>query len=368
MRYHFNIFFSAIFKIISTFTLLFIFHFSLIGQTGNHINARGITLLADQDFFSPIGNEDRNYTMGVGIGVMGEKTGKDYLVLPFIRKSLDRLFQLDSLSTDQYINTMSLLSSNFTPLDLVPSTPVTNDRPYGSFLGFSSSQLRVVNGGDSNLRNDFSILSTFNLGLLGLRVGKEVQSFIHEKHLFGSQRPIPQGWHNQISNGGELTLLYRLEVRKPMSYIRRNKRYILQLTSSLEGMAGYYTNAAAGLQFRLGYFSDHYWMGNNTTSAIISHNPANMSWLNFYVFAGVKGRLVLYNALLQGQFKANDFAFDETEISRFIRELEVGAVLRLGKRLSLLYSINSRTPEFRAATARSHYWGTAMVSFVWPVN
>ncbi|MEJ0030041.1 MAG: lipid A-modifier LpxR family protein [Bacteroidota bacterium] len=217
--------------------------------------------MTDQDFFFPPKNKDRNYTMGVSIGVSGPCWDKNSRVFPWLRKQVDKAFFMNRLHKNskgkRYISGMQLVDGAFTPRDIGNKNVIDTDRPFGNIFGVMQSRTTTFvtgNGTDENT----SLTTRFGVGLLGLRIAESVQSWIHKN--ITPERDIPKGWPNQISDGGELTLLYQVQYNH-LIYEDVNdhnpvddpwvEKY-LQATWMAEGNVGWYTNAAAGLGLRVG--------------------------------------------------------------------------------------------------------------------
>ena len=89
------------------------------------------------------------------------------------------------------------------------------------------------------------------------------------------------------------------------------------------------------------------------------------SQFEFFFTFGIRGRAVLYNALLQGQFKENPYTLHWGQINPLILESELGLVMRY-KNISLLYHpFQLRTAEFRLPTSRTHIWGSVSFFVSW---
>lgn len=332
----------------------------------------GIFVLTDQDVFQKAYNEDRNYTMGILIGVYGPFTDKNYLLFPFLRKKIDGLLGFDSVhrkndALERYA--LSLFGSGFTPLDIANPLPVRDDRPYASLLAIASSHTSAKLSG----RRPWSLTTELSIGVLGLNIAKNAQSHIHENHWLGSQRPLPMGWHNQISHGGEPTLLYRATCRNLIyEYGKINpKRHVkvqrLQISALYEGMIGYYTNAAAGVDVRLGFFTNPFWDANTGMSTGMSEAPTEgpkpKDGFEMFLYGSLRGRLVGYNALLQGQFRKSVHTMSATQIERLVGEYEFGLGIRLWKVQAFWGIIAGRSPEYRAQMQRPHVWGSVMLRY-----
>lgn len=354
--------------------VLALFPFLTRAQDATVTRNTGFYLLFDQDVFAPAYNEDRNYTMGLNIGVFGPFADKNAFGLPFLRKKVDHFFGFDAIHCRNDILTqasLSLYSSAFTPLDIANPNPIPGDRPYASVLMLGSGYISV------NEPARYALLTEFNIGALGLNLGKAVQSYIHEHHWAGSTRPIPMGWHNQISNGGEPTMLYRLLLRRlihehnwPKPF-RDQTMHRFQLNATAEGMVGYYTNAAIGMEARAGLFSNPFWDMYSGSSTGMNQAPPpgqKMPFFECWTYGALRMRVVGYNALLQGQFRKTDYRMTAAQINRLIGEYEMGLGVRIW-RIQLLWGIIAgRSPEYSGDYSRPHIWGSAMVRANWPIQ
>ena len=106
--------------------------------------------------------------------------------------------------------TFAILGSAFTPETIRASTIQRGDRPYGSIFGASATR---TTHDDKN--DEYAWTSQLILGALGLDVSKNTQSELHRflRRRCSCLTPYaPQGWHNQISDGGEVTGLYRCSI------------------------------------------------------------------------------------------------------------------------------------------------------------
>lgn len=334
-----------------------------------HDSSYGFGLIFDQDFFTPQ-NQDRNYTMGVSININGPVYDKNYFVLPLLRKGADCLFGIKKWHNEgeQYITGLQLFDGAFTPLNLESTVPLRDDRPYGNILGVASSRTTVINASSDDPGEQSSITSRFVVGILGTRVGEAVQSYIHKKFFYG-KRAVPIGWPTQISDGGEPTLLYQLQYMKPLFEEVNPKEPRLkriQATWTMEANIGYYTNMASGFAFRIGRFTTPFWKFTNSGMSTVSQKVTRIDKKpEFSFFVQFRGRAVVYNALLQGQFKHTDYVLTGNQVNRFLLEAESGLLLNLGK-LTLIYEpFIMRTSETALPLARSHSWGSAAVYFNW---
>ncbi len=362
-------------RLIFFFCVLFAHH-SLISQTipppsPVADNTNSVAIIADQDFFAPQ-NEDRNYTMGFSINLTGIWCDKNWLVIPWLRKGIDRFLGLRNWHQrgETYITGMQLYDGAFTPLIIDSPTPITDDRPFANILGLSSSKTSLMNG-DLDLQYQSSISTRFAIGILGTRVAESVQSYVHKNHIAGSQRPVPLGWPTQISNGGEPTALYQIQYLKPIfeESATSSQMKTLQGTLLLEANLGYYTNMATGITLRIGRFSSPFWLLNNSGMSVANQAASKSArpsrYPEFHFYTSFRGRAVMYNALLQGQFKHNDFELNKNQINRFIFEGEFGLNVHY-RFLTILYApYIMRTAETNLTQKRNHYWGSLAAYVQW---
>ena len=284
-----------------TLMLVFYSFFNLNAQETDNIYRypAGVYIYTDQDIFPDLihpkrkvaFNEDRNYTMGMIIGYFGMTANSNYWGVPLLRKQVDRFLGFDCWHCENDAisrASMFILGNAFTPLDIERTDVVEGDRPYASLLLLGSSFTSADD--DAGL----SITTELGIGALGLNHGKVFQSTIHREHWLGSTRPVPLGWHNQISNGGEPTFLYRVNFRKRFFEQNWNSekypaQHRFQLIGTGEGMVGYYNNVAAGVEARVGYFSNPFWDMVSGVGTGMNQNPSTQvrqAPVEFFLFGG----------------------------------------------------------------------------------
>ena len=321
----------------------------------------GFSLYMDNDLFYPPTNDDRNYTMGLGLQISGEWVDRTNLTWPL--RFIDRMLRVESRRGGRRnFHSVIFGGSGYTPDDLEDSNPIFNDRPYASLIYFSTSILSV---GD---KNDWAFTTELTLGLLGLDVAENLQTFIHQNV---SDSAIPKGWKHQISDGGEMSVLYRLRLEKQFldyANISMGDWDLLQTSVGLDLGLGYYTYARGGPMIRIGYIKTPFWgfepnpLGPNTKrqTTDLSDSAGAGGRLKLikeaFLFAGFSGILVGYNALLQGQFRNSDVTFSNSEIERFLYDMSAGFGMTLGP-INLSYAIAARSDEFQGTRGRDHIWG-----------
>ena len=341
----------------------------------------GVSIFTDQDLLDPWRNMDRNYTMGAGIGLTGAvfsgfSAWPNRIVLGFADPGIVETFLTK--------HELYLVGSGFTPDSLGSVVPVIGDRPYGSIFGLSNRRVVVPihmrDEPDAEGEYEYypvAIRTEVVLGLLGAGVSASIQPWIHEHN----SSVVPLGRHNEISDGGEPTALFKIQYERrltscifgdgqPCGHFAPYQRRHFEVTTWVEGLAGYYTGAAAGIRGRFGLLSSEFWDFDGSPGSTIGqatgggNSPQNR--FELYGFVNMNGRGVLYNALLQGQFKSNPYELTWSQINKGIAEFQTGAVISipLGStwRFGLGYLYSGRTREFSGAHARAHTYGAGFVT------
>ncbi len=226
------------------------------------------------------------------------------------------------------------------------------------------------------------IRTEFTLGILGLRIADTVQTAIHRQRRASNQKKDPsavtpydpQGWKYQISDGGEPTAKYTVSFLQVAQETRFHD-VGLQAEASL----GYYTNVAVGPIVRVGILRSDLWA--LSTNPLTAYNQGACSpdepscgglpsrdrspgKLEIYAWAAGRGRLVAYNALLEGALRHSDVAFGATQIEPFVREFEVGVTTSLHNWV-LTIALARRSAEYNVGVPRSHTWGGVYITKRW---
>ncbi len=332
-------------------------------QGADGADDKGIGIYFDQDLLIPSVNEDRDYTMGVAIEIFWKDGPKSVKLLDDALGWINRKTPWAKVKSDSQRSLM-IGSVNFTPDDLANRNPIFNDRPYASLLYLSSKRVITPNSEQNNGKHEsrHNVMGTeLQIGVLGLGIARSVQTSLHGymRGLYNSDKPVdPMGWDHQISDGGELTLKYRV------SYGERIKRgSYWDLAYTADGSIGYQSNASLGLQARLGRRKSGFWT--------LPFDPINRG--NFlpstargelYLWAAYRVRGVLYDALLQGQFRHSDVTFGSSDINRLVHETGVGLTFDY-KPIQLTFSHNYKSSELDGAASRSHHWGGILFIFRW---
>jgi len=307
--------------------------------------SRGIGFYFDQDLLVPLANEDRDYTMG--------------LALEFFWQKKDGIYPLDGLAgragewlglgrgDDNVITSFIVGSVNYTPNDLSISAPILEERPYASLIYLGNKRIRAS--------KHSAVAVEALLGVIGTRVAEEVQLGLHGwwRDVADTSEPVdPQGWHNQISDGGELTT--RLRFSNSRLRAELPGKWDLATTWSLS--LGYQTNASVGISSRVGKLGSSFWS--------IPFDPVNrgsflpsLSSDEWYFWAAYRARLVGYDALLQGQFRHSEHTFEYDQIEKLLHEGAIGVTLASGP-AQVTFSVNAKTAELKQSARRQHFWGS----------
>lgn len=305
---------------------------------------------------------DQNYTMGLGFGYASFKFNDSYAFKPI--ESINYIFVPKKIrSHDNSLPpSITLNGTAFTPDELRDSNVIYNDRPYAFLLYLSTKKF---------YSKERSFISTeFNIGIIGLDLGKWVQTSIHNvMNDNNTHEPYtPQGWHNQISNGGEPTFLYMFNYE----YLNIKRTYF-EFKTGAQGMIGYYIGANFQTSARLGWLDNSKWMG--------SYNPLgggnknfnknnNKKKFEFFLFGSLKPTTILYNEMLNGGLRNSNHTLNWNEINHFILEWNTGLGLSIpthkkSNSLDLFWAVNAgRTSEINTSLSRAHQWGGIYITYV----
>ena len=335
------------------------------GQDAEDIDPRaekaygGWSLNLDNDLLSG-GGRDRDYTGGLALSFAGENTRNWLFSLDSVREFITRITRFDRLYKDQ--DSISRHSQEFgftlfTPNDISVAEPIQDDHPYASLFFVSNAAQFILP--DRKL----SFQSNLTFGLLGLSLADSIQGGIHS--VIGSDEP--QGWDNQISEGGELTARYSLGVQKTLIE-GLGPGFNTQFAINTEASVGFTTDASVGLGMRWGRLERPWYTFNPHLAEYISVGPppngriASTGRREMFLYAGVNLKYRFYNAILQGQFRDSVVSFDRDELDPVIFEGWVGFITEVlsGYRFGLF--LRGRTAEIESALATDPVWGGFIIS------
>jgi hypothetical protein len=255
------------------------------------------------------------------------------VVLPALRRLPGaRLLRLSAGGVSQF--GLRLSYDGFTPLRIQDPFIRVGDRPYASYIYADYFRALTQPGRQRRLT------ATLSLGLIGPAAGaKGFQTKLHA--LLGA--PTPRGWDYQIRN--DLVLGYSVRLEQRLLAVGQVVELIGGGTAALSTLRTY-----AGLdgRLRLGLFTPYF--DNLSGTARATPRRAQL-----YAEAGLDGRLVGYDATLQGGLLRRDNSYElrAQDLKRGV--LRATGTLGLGYAgLRLEASAVGISPEFGGG--RRHRW------------
>ena len=316
---------------------------------GDEKHNSGWRVNADNDLLTGQ-STDRDYTGGLALTLSGKRV-QDYLLsIDAWRAGIDGLVKFPHLY--QSSDTMSFHSQQygmtlFTPEEIDSVAPVYDDRPYASLFFMSNTEFTVVP------EKNTAYVSILTIGLLGLDLAEDVQRSMHSI----TDSDVPNGWQHQVSSGGEPTVMFTYGVQKNI-YSSNDQQLKLEYEANL----GFITDVNAGFSWRWGRINSPWWAFNPYQSKymqqsmpVFSSNKVSHKD-DFYLWAGGRLNLRVYNALLQGQFRHSEVTVSSADLERLVAEYWFGVTREFVKKYSASIFIRGHTDEFKGPNARSAAW------------
>lgn len=305
----------------------------------------------DNDILVP-GSRDQDYTYGMSLSFTGGGVEEHWASLHAPLGWLDQRVGLGrGISNVIESSKIEYGLFGFTPEDIEMKAPGQDDRPYASLIYVSSTRERY------DPAYQVSWQSTFTLGVMGLSVVGDIQDFIHSS--FDGDRP--QGWQNQISDGGELTARYSV-ARQRLLYQSGSG---LEIKTTLQGSVGYITEASWSLSLRTGKIQTP-WISFNPelTSYGEKSTPSDVGRVSEnYFWTGLSFKARAYNVFLQGQFKDSMVTYGSDELNHGIFEAWAGYTVALDEGYSFTYSVRGHTSELKEGVGdRNVVWGGLQIT------
>jgi hypothetical protein len=307
------------------------------------------------------GGRDRNYTGGITFAQSGRRAAERALSLDGLLRKIDNLFNIGADSQANVWHSMQFGLLVYTPEQVSIIEPIFDDHPYSNLIFMANSRQWLSDDNKSVTR------SMFLLGLLGTNTAKTLQSTLHS--LIDVEEA--NGWHNQISDGGEPTFRYSLSRTRFLktNYAKNFASY--DISATVETNIGYTTDVNAGISLRLGRINSLGWLSlpepsDHFTAAyppLILHSGNRKTEL--FLMAGANLRLRAYNVFLQGQFRDGNVTYAYDELNPLIGEAWIGAGLAFDNGWQASFVIRGRTREFEANQSANHAWGGLTLSRVW---
>ncbi len=306
----------------------------------------------DNDVLVP-GGRDQDYTYGINFTQTGNNAREASISLNNPLLVLDKWLgnERSSLSLQEAFS-REIGVFGFTPEDISISQANPNDRPYASLIYLSSSREQI------DLVDNVAWKSTLTLGALGLAIVGELQNVVHEAT--NSERP--QGWDNQISDGGELTGRYVVARQKYIEGFSDN----LEVKSTVQASLGYLTEASWSLSFRKGRIHSP-WSSFNPELASYgeksSHSSNSKPVNEHYFWAGVALKARVYNAFLQGQFRNSAVTYEHNQLNPVLIEAWAGYTFAFKQGYRISYVLRGHSSEIReGAGDRNLLWGGIIIA------
>jgi hypothetical protein len=293
---------------------------------------------------------DRDYTGGGAVTLSGKRAQQYPVSIDSWRAGIDGLVNFSDLfqeadfasfHSQQYGVTL------FTPDDIDSNEPVYDDRPYASLFFISNSEFTVVPA------KNVAYVSRLTLGILGLDLAEDIQATLHA--ITGSD--VPNGWQHQVSAGGEPTAM--------MTWAMQNNLYTAndhQLKAEYEANLGFITDVNAGFSWRWGQINSPWWAFNPYQSKYVQQSmpvfasEGKNKSDEFYIWAGGRVNLRIYNALLQGQFRDSEVTVSNDDMQRMVAEYWLGVTREFVKRYYVSAFFRGNTDEFKGPSARNGAW------------
>ncbi len=304
-------------------------------------------LAMDNDMLAPL-DRDQDYTYGINFTYTGSRAKDLWVSLDKPLGGIDRLLRVDDYS-EQGVHThhFEVGLFGFTPDDIKLATAIPDDRPYASLVYISSAREQL------DLMEKTALKTTLTLGVLGSSMVGELQNSVHA--VIGGKEA--NGWHHQISDGGELTARYSIARQDYLGRLFDN----LEIKSTLQASAGYLTEVSWSLSMRSGQYHT-LWSSFNPELASYgeksSYTTSGDSVREHYFWAGISVKARIYNAFLQGQFRDSDVTYDRSELNPVLVEAWAGYTVAFNNGYRISYVLRGHTSEIQhGAGDRNLLWG-----------
>ncbi len=297
----------------------------------------------DNDLLSPK-NRDQDYTYGISFGYASPELGSRGLSK--VQSSLDTLLGLPAKNLRG--SAFEFGFYGFTPSNVQSSEANYTDRPYSSLVYVSTTAERL------NWEKQSVLRSQLTLGALGLDLVGDLQNMTHR--FTGGHEA--QGWHNQISNGGEATFRYSIARTKLLKADASN----LELKHTASASLGYITEASWSISSRIGKIATPWHSFKpeiknyaESRGAKRSKSPESYFWL------GSSIKLRGYNAFLQGQFRHSEVTYDHQQLRPVVVEAWAGYTHELRSGYHINYGLRGHSSEIKEGDGdRNVIWGGVM--------
>ena len=307
-----------------------------------------------------LAESDRDYTGGFAVTLSGSRAAEYLFSLEGVRSWLDGLLGVEGFYNDRthfQLHSVQYGFALFTPGDIVDPAPQFDDRPYGSLFYLSNTELTVLPSSNA------AWMSTLTFGFLGLNVAEDIQEALHS--LTGSD--TANGWANQVSSGGEPTLMYTV-ARQHNHLDAVNEPVRHEVKTAWEGNVGFSTDVNASLSWRWGRINTPWYSFNPQHSEYIQLGAPVVGGKRvsgrgeFYLWAGTTLKYRFYSSLLQGQFRESVVRLGSDEVKRLLAHAWLGATWEFADNIrgSFFYRASSR--EFQGPNSHHPVWAGLIIS------
>jgi len=304
----------------------------------------GWTLHLDNDLLVP-GRRDQDYTGGLGITFAGRRAQESWWSLDPAIEWLDKGIQFGPGGTvESYeLHAQQIGLIVFSPSDIDDADINYEDRPFANLVYVSNSR-RYISAADASVYQ-----STLTLGLLGTRIGPEIQNGIHKL----TDSNTPSGWDQQISDGGEPTFQYSLSRQSLLTSNFQDVATEYEVKYNLAASVGYISEASIALSGRWGIINTPWWsftpenVDYASQPAPVIGDSVREGVSELFLWGGFKLRVRAYNAFLQGQFRDSEVTFDSDEIRHLLAETWLGVTQQI-KNYRLSYVVRYQSKEIKS--------------------
>ena len=306
----------------------------------------------DNDILVP-GHRDQDYTYGISFAQINADLANAKVSLNQPLRTLDKWIGNEHSSIhvkEAYSREFGVFG--FTPEDISLSQTNPNDRPYASLIYFSSTRDQV------DFANNVAWKSTLTLGVLGSDLVGKLQREVHSL----TQSETPQGWDNQISQGGELTGRYLIARQDYWDDL--SDKY--EIKSTLQASVGYLSEVSWGMNLRRGKIHSP-WASFNPDLTSYGEKSSSLTQAKnideHYVWAGFAIKARAYNAFLQGQFRDSAVTYDQSDLRPILLEAWIGYTFAFKQGYRVSYVLRGHSSEIKQGAAdRNLLWGGLVIS------
>lgn len=302
------------------------------------------SLTYENDLFA---GSDRYYTNGIRISWLSPE-GDTVRPLQLVRDFLDTVAQDNNKSTRFGL---SLGQNMYTPEDRLPTTLITDDRPYAGWLYGGMSIHTVTDHGKGRMDQESVEV---NLGVVGpWSFAEEAQDFVHEVRNIDTFR----GWDNQLKNEPGLMVQYERRWRF-FDPIKIGPTAFDAIPHAGASIGNVLTQANVGGSMRWGWNLPRNFGPPSLIQGVSSLDRTPQDSISLYTFMTLQGRYVAHNIFLDGNTFRDSHSVDK---ENWVGDASLGVAVLVG-RYKIAYTNAFRSKEFEGQNKYSRF-GSVSVSF-----